>query len=138
MQRTTIIIFQDSGHFSKERRQENKSLQKIFECKENHPFYSCLDLYIAAINAKRLEIVNRLHVCIRCLCSNKHKVEECHNKCTKCFISGCTDKNKHALMHVHKNDQISSFTSFNANINVRSQRVTSHFAMVPGDVIASN
>lgn len=110
---------------------------ECFECKEMHPFYKCPQ-FIAANDAKRLEIVNRLHVCIRCLCSNKHKMEDCHNKCLRCFITGCTIKNKHPLMHGHTNEQIPSFTSFNAHIDVRFLQTTSHFAMVPGDVIASD
>jgi len=110
---------------------------ECFLCREKHPFYKCPQL-ISYNDAKRVEVINQLQICSRCLCSNKHKVEDCPNKCFRCYISGCEVRNKHPLLHGHSNDQLPAFTTTSSNINTRFLQTVSHFPMVPGHVIASD
>lgn len=110
---------------------------ECFQCKQKHPFYKCPE-FISFNNQRRVEVITRLKICSRCLCSNKHKVEDCPNKCLRCYVTGCEVRNKHPLLHGHTNDQIPALTTTSANVNTRFLQSVSHFPMVPGQVVAAD
>ncbi|KAG5667016.1 hypothetical protein PVAND_015018 [Polypedilum vanderplanki] len=117
------------------RNQKNYADYPCFNCKEKHPFYECPQFLSESV-AKRLEMVNRLHICSRCLCNNRHKADNCHNRMLRCYISGCEIKNTHPKLHDHPNQHKDSQ---NLNqISIPISQYISHFPMVPGHVVGKS
>ncbi|KAG5666490.1 hypothetical protein PVAND_014514 [Polypedilum vanderplanki] len=106
-----------------------------FHCKEKHPFFDCPQFLNEEV-AKRIEIVNKLHICTRCLCNDRHKADNCYNRMPRCYVNGCDIKNTHPKLHNHPN-KVSGTQSFN-HIDVPITKQISHFAMVPGHVVGKN
>lgn len=134
----TVSVSQDDKKQTK--REKRLAKIKCFKCtNECHPFWKC-PVLIKAASSMRAQIVNELHVCVRCLSSTKHIASNCPNKLHPCRVPECLVQNKHPLLHGHPDDKIKRFVSLNfcRISDVRFEKPTSHFAIIPGDVISSD
>lgn len=104
------------------RKKREKRLDNIkcFKCKKRHPFWRC-PLLIQASDASRLQMVDQLHVCHRCLSSTKHTSAECPNKLMLCRVPDCSSLNSHPLLHGHPPDKIQRFLEIDHEVNAESQ-----------------
>lgn len=102
-------------------------------CQKKHPLYKC-PKFCSLDHDKRMEEVNRLLICKRCLCSDQHQPDECSLKLLKCKVDDCSIKDTHPLLHGHSAEQIPSFIY----TNVLSSSDDANFLVVPGHVISSD